>query len=79
MVFPNPTSDYVRVELNLSQRETLTIEVMDLAGKLVKSDSRTLNAGAQNIELDVRELPVGNYVVRVTGETTLRSAKLLVK
>jgi photosystem II stability/assembly factor-like uncharacterized protein len=79
IVFPNPTSDYANVELNLTQRETLTIEVMDLAGKLVQSDSRTFNAGAQNIQLDVRELPVGNYVVRVKGETTLRFAKLLVK
>lgn len=78
-VYPNPTSDFTRIELNLQSAENLTIELMDINGKVVRTESRVFDAGTQNYELDLTSLPKGNYVVRVSGERTLRTAKVLVK
>lgn len=78
-VYPNPTADYTRIELDLKATERLTIELMDINGRVVKTESRTFDAGTQNYELDLSSLPKGNYVIRVSGEQTLRTAKVLVQ
>lgn len=57
-VYPNPTSDFVRVDLG-AEIDVVDIEVMDLQGRLVK---RRANYYSQD-QLDVAELPKGTYIV----------------
>lgn len=76
-VYPNPTSDFTRIELDMVSSEDMTIEVYDLSGKLVKAETRRFNSGVDSYDLDVRELTKGNYVIRVSGKNMIKTAKLL--
>ncbi len=67
-VYPNPAQDYLRID----GEGPLQVEVMDLAGKtILESDSEK--------ELDIRALPDGTFLLRLTnvaGETeTIRFTK----
>jgi hypothetical protein len=60
--FPNPTTGTVSIGyfVEPSQKEQITIRLMDLSGKPVKQLDG-LNTGEQTITLDVRALPAGEY------------------
>lgn len=67
-VTPNPTSDVVRV----SGVDVEKIELFSMSGNLVKSKRNS-------DEMDVRSLPVGVYVVKVTSGTDLYFSKVIKK
>jgi hypothetical protein len=60
-VYPNPSSEMVRITSDARPSDVL---VLDAFGRSV--DCPVLR-GEDALELDVRELPSGTYVVRITG------------
>ena len=57
-LYPNPASEYVRVQGTQSMRR---IELLDLHGRVIKADKVT----GREHNIDVRVLPVGVYLVQV--------------
>ena len=67
LVYPNPADGYVNLDFT-GKKETVTIQLYDAAGRLVKSGS-TSNQSPLRIEL--ANLPAGKYYVQVSdGEST---------
>ena len=65
-IYPNPASDAVRVSFSLDQNTPLTIDVLDITGKVVlKGLHQNLSAGNQDIELNTSSLTNGLYQVRI--------------
>lgn len=76
--FPNPTVDYLRLQVNIEgiQNGALPVMLMDANGRLVK---RTQMAQEQNyLELDLRDLSAGFYFLRV-GEGPSASVQKIIK
>lgn len=78
IVFPNPSTDKVFVNLSNSVDETHTISVFDISGK------RHINMIADNVkntifELDVNLLPKGVYIVEMRNAVNHSSKKLVVE
>ncbi|MBX7240186.1 MAG: YHYH protein [Bacteroidia bacterium] len=75
-VFPNPSEDFIAVQIVGLNKENLKIEMYSFDGKLIKT--ATLNAGATLSYLDIRTVYAGTYLVKISGENTSSSHKIVV-
>jgi hypothetical protein len=66
-VFPNPSNDFIAIQVLGLNKENLNVELFDVTGKLVQRS--TIYAGATNTYLDTKTLYAGNYLVKITGAT----------
>ncbi len=76
-LYPNPAVDRVFVEYQLDHSTQVTIEVYNLRGDLVKSQTVEQVAGRYTHELG--SLPKGEYVVKVTYGSNTHHRKLIVQ
>ncbi len=76
-IFPNPTNDFIAVQVMGLNKENLKVELFDETGKLVQQS--TITAGATNTYLDTRTLYSGNYLVKISGSETLTTKKVVVQ
>lgn len=63
-IFPNPSSSYTKINI-ADITEATTVEVIDIAGRIVKT-IELKNSNSVNIE----NLKMGIYMVRITNKTT---------
>jgi hypothetical protein len=79
-IYPSPFKDQLSVALNLSQGQHVTIQLVDINGKVVYQKQHTLPEGAQTIHLNLKErsLVSGIYVLHING-TNINVVKKLVK
>lgn len=78
-VYPNPTSNFVKVGLELEGRSDVIVTVRDITGKLVKTQSyRQLDKDVSEIELSVSNLNAGNYVITVQVGAKVETAKFII-
>ncbi len=81
--FPNPAGGTVGIEFRLGRAEDVRVEVLDVAGRHVRTlTAGRLAGGAQSLAwdgADDRGRPVGNgvYVVRVAAASRTLTAKVL--
>lgn len=71
-IFPNPTSDYVKVASDVY--EDITVTLYNVTGQKVKSYTATTNT-----TLPLVGLPSGIYNVSVTSKTILKTTRLVIK
>lgn len=63
-VFPNPTNSHWNVQFD-NQVNEVSIEVIDITGRIVASFN---NVDGNNILVDARQLPSGNYIMKITAD-----------
>ena len=69
--YPNPAGDRLDVVLSNSEAGTANLFLFAADGREVLSDNRRLNAGSNNLSLNLSTVPPGVYFLRV-GEQVLR-------
>lgn len=80
-VFPNPTSDNFTVLIQTSESfENSTVELVDMSGRVILSQTTNINAGSTMLNFDGKELHAGTYMIRVKGQndkfTPIRVVKM---
>ncbi|MBI1268445.1 MAG: YHYH protein [Cryomorphaceae bacterium] len=76
-VFPNPSSDFIAVQLNGFAKENISVELYDSEGRLKKSTS--INKGSTIAHIDVRNLYNGTYsIVFVSGNNSITKQAIIV-
>ncbi|MFL5763656.1 MAG: T9SS type A sorting domain-containing protein [Bacteroidia bacterium] len=79
-LFPNPASDEVQVNYNLSAETNVTIELYDVTGKLIDSDAKGAQpAGRHFAHINTSDIAKGFYTVKVTTAFGQSTSKLIVK
>lgn len=74
--YPNPADDYLKAELPLVETETVHLQVIDLAGKVVKSD--VFDTDFIDFTIDLRDLASGTYILALnTRDISIK--KLFIK
>jgi hypothetical protein len=77
--YPNPASDYTEISYTLFESAPVTLEVMDLTGKVVVSQNEgTLSEGQHRIGLNTTELTSGVYIYRLTAGDIQNTQRLTV-
>ncbi len=64
-VFPQPAHDQCTVTLDMSSGGVLTLELRDMLGSAVWRSSGTVETGAGKVNVDLRDLLPGTYLLRV--------------
>jgi len=76
-MYPNPTSANCTVELPVSADEIFTVEVVDVMGRIVKTQTADPKMNGRTAEVDFSGIASGVYTIRVTGKTTMYSGRVV--
>jgi len=64
-IYPNPSNGSFNVTFDLAQNQNVTVEVINLQGQVVNSQSVVANAGANNLPVNMAGVATGVYFVKV--------------
>lgn len=78
-LYPNPAVDFAQLEINLTASADYTVEVFDLMGKAVFSQTFGGMSGKNIIPLSTRNLQGGMYLVRTIVDGQALTQRLVVK
>lgn len=67
-VFPNPADQQVQVAFEGTVIQETRIQLHDLAGKMIRSQTFTSTPGQNQIEIEVGDLPAGLYLIHLLQE-----------
>lgn len=78
-LYPNPSQLHTQVEFELKYGTSVTMELYDANGKLMKSsDLGTMATGKQTFIFDTRELISGNYTVRIIADGAAVQTQMII-
>ena len=77
-IHPNPTSNFLQIKLDLETPGILDINILDFTGKEVLHFEEEVRTGYNRINLSLKELPSGTYILS-TRKGDKRAYKQFVK
>ena len=78
--FPNPATDYVNFEIELTKKSNVQIQIFDMTGKLVRAmQFNNILEGKTLKQINVNDLKAGVYVVKMKVENNILSSRFIVK
>ncbi len=77
-VYPNPASDKVMVNFELSSSTDLNVQLIDPQGKVIVSEKAQYSNGAHSMSIDLGGLSNGNYIIQLVGNTDKVSKQISV-
>ena len=78
-VYPNPATDVLNIDLTLAQAENLTIQLVDMTGKLLKKSVVGASDGANLIRFDINGVAKGLYLLQVSTPSGTSVRKVTVQ
>jgi hypothetical protein len=78
-IFPNPTSGLVRVEFPMQTAGTAEVRVLSLTGAQLSWTKGQFNAGASTLDLDLRGLASGIYLLEVQTEESIGVQRVVIE
>lgn len=78
-MYPNPANDQLTLELKSDYKETMLMEVMDITGKVVATQTVESTGGITNAVINTLSFTDGMYMARFSGTHTNGSARFMVK
>lgn len=79
VVFPNPSSETINVNLNLKSSQKVNIELTDINGKLILTKDAGTLTGESKQTLNVNNISKGTYLVRVITESGIEVRKIVIE
>ncbi|MBC7864294.1 MAG: T9SS type A sorting domain-containing protein [Bacteroidia bacterium] len=79
VVFPNPSTESINLNLNLKNAQSVTIELTDINGKLIRSKNAGVLQGESIQTINVAGIAKGNYIVRIIGEQGTETKKIVIE
>jgi len=77
-IYPNPARDQVTLSFDAEESMESLIQIFDVNGRAVASQNTLTQLGENKVNLDVANLPNGNYGVRMSTEDFTTSKQLVV-
>lgn len=78
-VFPNPTSGLTTVNYSLANAADVTVEVVDITGKVVYTAANSAEAGANQVSFEAASFSNGVYYVTIATEESTVTKKFIKK
>lgn len=75
--YPNPTNDFIYIDLQLIESSDFTIAIYNNTGQLMYQSSNHLTNGTNKLTFDVQALPDGIYYLTVYGQTDQISKRFI--
>lgn len=78
-VYPNPTSEVVKLQIIAQQPKTINVQVVDLQGNVVITEApKTVTVGQNTIEINVAALANGVYMIRMSDGVNTTNTRVSV-
>ena len=77
-VYPNPANDQLNVQLLFAESNAVSIELLNLTGKVVASLNHNQAISPNRYTLDVADLSKGVYILKVTNGTKVSTSKVTI-
>ncbi|HQQ01596.1 MAG TPA: PKD domain-containing protein [Bacteroidales bacterium] len=78
-IWPNPASDYIKIELQLPTSGTVKVELISATGHILKTHQREVTASHYQFTMSLKGLPQGIYLLKITSSTQNYTLKVLKK
>jgi len=79
LLFPNPASDQLHVQVNLSQRQSdVQIQLMDIQGRVLQNHQYS-GLQQEHLSFDISHFPSGIYLLRFNSGAGMRTQKFIVE
>jgi hypothetical protein len=78
-VFPNPSAELINVNLNLKSEQKVSLELIDLTGKIVVTKDLGTLQGDSKQSINVSGITKGTYVVRIVAEKGTEVRKIIIE
>jgi hypothetical protein len=78
-VYPNPINTIATVEFVCSENSTTTIDVTDIAGRLISSQTMNTTTGLNTMQLDVSKVAKGVYTLKVNSNDKTEIKKVVIE
>lgn len=65
-IYPNPTSNQIKLEFKLSKSEKVVISIFDIKGKQLKTEIHSVFT--ELINIDIRDYPSGQYLMLIKSD-----------
>jgi len=75
-VYPNPTKEFINVEFSGLSDENISIEIIDVFGKVEQKENRKNENGIFN--LNVRSLAAGYYLLKISSGNSVIQKKIII-
>lgn len=77
-VYPVPASEYINAMLNIKTAGTVRVQLVDISGRIVYNNSRTVQPGNFNTQIGVTNLASGTYVLRLIAGSQVEAKKVII-
>lgn len=74
---PNPTNDLMMIKFNSASSEMITINVMDISGRIIKEMNFSPVIGENEIKVPTEELSQGMYLLNVSSSKENRTVRII--
>ncbi len=78
IINPNPASDLAQVHFNISNTSKVTMELLDMMGKVIVKKDYGILSGVVDLPIQTSLLENGNYMVRLIQDNKFQTQKLVV-
>ncbi len=79
-IYPNPVINQLNIDINLKEKEALSLSLFNTQGVLVKKiSSQYYPAGAQTIPFSVNDISTGIYFLVLEANTYQKATKILIQ
>lgn len=79
VVYPNPGSENITLNLNIKNSSHSLIELIDISGKVILTKDLGIIQGENKQVIDVSTIANGSYFIRVTNENGIESKKIIIE
>ncbi len=76
-VYPNPTTDYFKIDLISETDEVLTIQLIDQSGSIVLAQNNQLYKGYNQFNFSLTDIARGVYMLKVSSKQVKQYNKLI--
>lgn len=77
-LFPNPATDKLNVAYQIGEAAEVYMTVVDLSGKVISQQESQVEAGAQQVELNVSNLNAGIYLLQIVTKDSRVMKKFVI-
>lgn len=78
-LYPNPADQVVYIALHSVKDQNIIINIADILGRTVRTETKTVNKGAHSIPCYIADLKAGIYMVQITAGNKQQTLKLIIE
>ncbi len=76
-IYPNPTTGPLTIVYISDNQQPVTYQVLDVYGRLIKQGSYENQLGSSKRRLDLTDLNVGSYIIRLQNQSLILTEKVI--